>query len=295
MEGTESTSCVPRPRGFTLVELLVVIAIIGVLIALLLPAVQAAREAARRTSCQNNLKQISLGILNYESATKWFPAAYNNNDNGYRRPAHNFVQFILPYVEQQAIYDLIDFKKNWNLLANKRAVENDLPMFICPSTPGERRWMSDYGTCELIDPSAYNPLISGRHITQRTEWWSILRRDTIRGSTVKDGLSNSFLLFEDAGRPEIWRGRELIPPKTPNDLVTGARWADDDNYFWIHDVCNVTSMFNCNNNNEIYAFHTNGANFAFGDGSVRFFTPSINPEAFVSLFTCAAGDSASSE
>src|SRR6476469_3519878 len=115
-----------QKRGFTLVELLVVIAIIGILVALLLPAIQAAREAARRTQCVNKQKQIGLAILNYESARKVLPMAYTPNYSGpqlkgpcsgtnppgtsFNNPAnglkdHFIITFLLPYLEQQALYD----------------------------------------------------------------------------------------------------------------------------------------------------------------------------------------------
>jgi prepilin-type N-terminal cleavage/methylation domain-containing protein/prepilin-type processing-associated H-X9-DG protein len=114
-----------RPRGFTLVELLVVIAIIGILVALLLPAIQAAREAARRMQCTNKLKQIGLATLNYESARKQLPLAYTPNFTGAIgvgpcpgqntqgnadnfKPHHFVLTFILPYLEYQALYDQID-------------------------------------------------------------------------------------------------------------------------------------------------------------------------------------------
>src|SRR3954470_19143797 len=112
-------------RGFTLVELLVVIAIIGILVALLLPAIQAAREAARRMQCTNKMKQIGLAILNYESAKKQLPLAYTPNFTGpigkgpcpgantpgnldNYKPHHFVLTFILPYLELQNIYDQID-------------------------------------------------------------------------------------------------------------------------------------------------------------------------------------------
>src|SRR4051812_46549754 len=91
--------------GFTLVELLVVIAIIGVLVALLLPAVQAAREAARRTQCSNNLKQLSLALLNYETVHTTFPPA------GIDTNQMSWTVLLLPYFEQQALYDQFNFNK----------------------------------------------------------------------------------------------------------------------------------------------------------------------------------------
>src|SRR4051794_6251308 len=102
-------------RGFTLVELLVVIAIIGILVALLLPAVQAAREAARRSQCVNNLKQITLAMLNYEGAKKQLPVLYTflNPHTKADAPAHGIHIWILPYMEYQPVYDQYDFTKLW--------------------------------------------------------------------------------------------------------------------------------------------------------------------------------------
>lgn len=108
------------PRGFTLVELLVVIAIIGILVALLLPAIQSARAAARRSQCQNNLKQIGIALLNYHNAKREFPEGMYFDvtsptqippaaDSPYFRP--NWIIKILPFMEEQAIYDRFDFKQ----------------------------------------------------------------------------------------------------------------------------------------------------------------------------------------
>ncbi len=152
-----------KPRGFTLVELLVVIAIIGVLVALLLPAVQAAREAARRMSCSNNLKQVGLGLLNHESAYGEFPSGsfggdasscipdvsaawhgYNNDE--YKRSLYSgFVQ-ILPFIEMQNLYDKFDLEgvgiwrsggfggsSTWRTPQREEAVGTRLEVYVCPS------------------------------------------------------------------------------------------------------------------------------------------------------------------
>jgi prepilin-type N-terminal cleavage/methylation domain-containing protein len=127
--------------GFTLVELLVVIAIIGILIALLLPAIQAARGAARRASCENNIRQIGLAMHNYIDANK------NRLPPGYcESPGTSFQAYILPFIEETVAYKNYDFKKNWNDTANKKAVETEIPMFVCPTAPpGEsRQYISDY-------------------------------------------------------------------------------------------------------------------------------------------------------
>ena len=115
-------------RAFTLVELLVVIAIIGVLVSLLLPAVQAAREAARRSQCVNNLKQIGLAVQNYATQQDKVPAAC------YQDETPTWLVLILPYMEQQATYDLWDLKAKWHAQVNEVArAAPPIPVYLCPS------------------------------------------------------------------------------------------------------------------------------------------------------------------
>jgi prepilin-type N-terminal cleavage/methylation domain-containing protein len=129
-----------RRHAFTLVELLVVIAIIGVLVALLLPAVQAAREAARRSQCSNNLKQFGLALANYASQKESFPAGlYQENKNGKYQGDAFFIR-ILPFMEQQAVYSQWDFKNRANnSLTQTSPAAADLPFMLCPTDqPAER-------------------------------------------------------------------------------------------------------------------------------------------------------------
>ncbi|MEM7313252.1 MAG: DUF1559 domain-containing protein [Planctomycetota bacterium] len=134
-----------RTLGFTLVELLVVIAIIGILVALLLPAVQTAREAARRTHCMNNVRQVALACLNHESATRRFPVGTSSTES--RDVLHTWASYILPYVEEANSFNEIDFSvPSWYPLvtgnppftdeANPDWVSRQFSFYLCPSGIG---------------------------------------------------------------------------------------------------------------------------------------------------------------
>ena len=137
-----------KQKAFTLIELLVVIAIIGVLVGLLLPAVQQAREAARRSSCKNNLKQVGLALHSFESANRALPAGYlyisgakydtqasniSGEDNAANHKGHAWGAMILSIMEQQALYDRFDFDLPCFSPANKSARETSVSSYLCPS------------------------------------------------------------------------------------------------------------------------------------------------------------------
>jgi prepilin-type N-terminal cleavage/methylation domain-containing protein len=326
-------------RGFTLVELLVVIAIIGILVALLLPAVQAAREAARRIQCTNQMKQIGLAMINYESALGKLPPAYTPNwtgtplsgqcpgieedgaeSNGLKD--HHLFTFILPYMEQSALYDQFDFSRDWNSkfadgdnTPNRQLSATPLAELICPSGPSgdERaglqfaadgttdigRAATDYapcvdiytptggneGFCELVDAGLAKPRDLGNLEGLVTDSSTSLRRAT-------DGLSKTFMLFEDAGRPLQYIRGEL----QDEHVLSGGNWADPATYFvygFSSGECGITTLMNCTNWDEIYSFHPGGANFLNGDGSVHYHGDDLDIELFITLFTRAADDVAS--
>jgi prepilin-type N-terminal cleavage/methylation domain-containing protein len=198
--------------AFTLVELLVVIAIIGVLVALLLPAVQAAREAARRMQCTNNLKQVALGLLNYENAKKslpggssydwWGPAGTTKNN--YSR----WVPVVLPYMEQQTVSARINLKVPLATGANYDIVKSVvLPVFICPSDPlaaspilSQRRASGDNPeTCQgLWYKTSMGPTVPDRcdFITGLLPAEAALRcMGTDYGSTLKDAAGTIVTRF----------------------------------------------------------------------------------------------------
>ncbi len=271
-----------------------VIAIIGILIALLLPAVQAAREAARRTQCSNNLRQLGLATLMHVNVHEIFPPAASFNPN------HSMISHLLPFIEQDAIARNIDLSKDWAHADNRPFTEVNVATLICPSAPGGREdnYVSDYAPATRIDSRAYGSLVSGGLVESRgannsSGWDGILRlRGTSAGiqqrgpAGVRDGLSQTFLLFEDGGRPQYFiEGR----PQS-SSITSGYKWASEGLYFVIDYTCKGNSFFNCRNWDEIYSFHTGGCNFLYADGSVHFHSESMDPEVFVSRFTAAAGD-----
>jgi prepilin-type N-terminal cleavage/methylation domain-containing protein len=148
-----------RLTGFTLVELLVVIAIIGVLVALLLPAIQAAREAARRAQCQNNLKQIGLGVTNYDSAKGQFPPGSTTNGTAITAPnSSTWTVDILPYAEQQQLFAIWNPAVDFNQPANQRLRETFLPMYLCPGEVEASQLYqpeSGQGTGQFWAPGSY--------------------------------------------------------------------------------------------------------------------------------------------
>ena len=202
-------------RGFTLVELLVVIAIIGILIALLLPAVQAAREAARRTQCQNNLKQISLAVHNFHDTHNAFPVT--------RLPSNRltWVVYILPYLEQGAFYEGWDFDVSF-YDHPQEVRERPTPTYICPSRsrnsfrceyeyePGKFGAVGDYAACSGTDRLAWS---------QRDEEDGAMVQATLSGGkwksltslkSITDGTSNTLMIGEKsrpmALGPSVYNG-----------------------------------------------------------------------------------------
>ena len=302
-------------RAFTLVELLVVIAIIGILVALLLPAVQAAREAARRMQCSNNLKQMGLALHNFESSRRYFPPGSitgNTLTEAHKQlnlPAglsHAWMMFLLPHAEQQALFDQYQFNRDWRDPLNKTVRETHLSLVTCPSTPNSKRldsatsggftWQSaasDYGVDNAVNAALYPlNLIDVASSKSPDGVMSINELHTV--AQILDGMSNTMWICEDAGRPMAYRvKRRLIA----GIRVSGAGWADRENEYITHGVDFATGTIfsgpcpiNCTNNNEIYSFHPGGAMCMFGDGSVRFVAETIDIRVVARLITKEAGE-----
>jgi type II secretory pathway pseudopilin PulG len=230
------------------VELLVVVAIIGILVALLLPAVQAAREASRRSQCVSNLKNLSLAALGFESARGYFAPAAQDRDGeppvGVKPPlaTHNGISLLLPYFEQGNKYQLIDFDWDWDDMTrskNELHTKQDLGgILICPSTPivNDNRHSSDYCAANRVDaygakslaPLIAARLVDGKHGIPEADriWDGILQYDYVHmtdpaktdrrrtdAGEVLDGLSNTFLYWESAAKPFMfgWYQRATDP------------------------------------------------------------------------------------
>ncbi len=189
-----------RRRAFTLVELLVVIAIIGILVALLLPAVQAAREAARRMQCSNNLKQIGLAIHNYHDAHKVFPMSVGWNPDNSRRGQFSDKVMMLPYLEQTNNYKATDIGRHpwtatgWHGNDNIRTQSIRLPVFLCPSD-GQESTYGAAGNHNYATNIGLNPSTFGRNRKHDGFAWFVgagFENDSpVTAGRLLDGTSNT--------------------------------------------------------------------------------------------------------
>lgn len=298
-----------RPlHGFTLVELLAVIAIIATLIGLLLPAVQAARESARRTQCSNNLRQTGLAVNLHAEAVRRLPAGGRGTNFSTTPPEtvssmHSLFTVLLPYLEQQAIYDSIDRTIPYHAsLENLLATRHVIGTFLCPSeswrgqTADEEGFgYTDYGATSFatIDPvsGTPNPLMracgSLIHVPQPI-------------SRISDGLSKTMALAEDAGRHGVMPIQEH-EPSTGNPRKFW-RWVEPACAFGVSWPVNAHASprggpldcpwltTDCGPNQEIFSFHVGGAYAVFCDSHVRFLDDTTEPRVLRALVTRSSGD-----
>jgi len=319
-------------KGFTLVELLVVIAIIAIIIGLLLPAVQAAREAARRMSCGNNLKQIGLALHNYESAHKVFPPSRINIST----PVvfqQSWQPMILPFIEQNNAHRLYNFNTSWFDFVNDAITTVNMPVMICPSAPNVRGlptpdlyvgvygntrtgtpvWgYCDYGSINAIRNAAFVSV--GLPSLGTREVFGVMARgpNGVSAAMIRDGLSNTAIVGEGAGRPNMYIGGRIASnPRSGIAFGTqfigdGWGWADINSGFSIDGsnefgIQNSTSsngavnvvgnrMINATNDSEIYSFHSGMAGFTYADGSVQYLADTIDGRVFIAIMTRDRGD-----
>ena len=292
------------PRAFTLVELLVVIAIIGMLVALLLPAVQAAREAARKASCRNNLRQIGLGLHNFESARKELPTGYQFTlVAGGNVLGHGWESYILPFLELKTLQDRIDFKKPVFDPVNLAARETHIPLLLCPTdvvSPttfvemgSEKYAMSCYaanfGTPDLDDDQEQAKGESG-------PWGPFYRNSHTRLREISDGLSNTLMVGERQNgvfRTAGAHGVHVEYETTWIGAVRDAQDPSDDHGHMVLFQTGHTPNHPNSDDRDVSASHSGEALFLLCDGSARSIGESIDEEVYLALGTMAGGETAS--
>jgi prepilin-type N-terminal cleavage/methylation domain-containing protein/prepilin-type processing-associated H-X9-DG protein len=310
-------------KGFTLIELLVVIAIIGILIALLLPAVNAAREAARRTQCKNKLKQLALGLNNYMEARKAFPAGQAHTRTSFSTPGCTsspsgqpangrapWTVHLLPYIEQDSLYRQFDLTKTFTSSYSDQAGvghEGDPPndaLFLlvnsdyqCPSDPNSNSDTnnSNYfgvqgGGSDTTTPQMYSCRTNSGRVYYNNG--VLYHNSNVRVKDVPDGFSKTFLVGETkyqitkTARPDNVRlGWASTGYLSPQNARTGVLAAAVDG---INSVDGHGGTVNPLDPLDYFSrlfgsFHSGGCHFAFCDGSVQFISDSISMTTYYRL------------
>ena len=292
-----------RRRAFTLVELLVVIAIIGVLIALMLPAVQMAREAARRMSCSNNLKQIGLGLHLYHDTFQKLPAGWRAFDpntgqpHWYGEPGWGWGAAVLPYMEQTAVYKkLVHLDLPITDPANDLARVTALEVYRCPSDVGDRTFVLQAGPIYVGSGGGFTPteLATGNYlgVFGTIDFHDICSgpdcqgngtfflNNGVRFADIQDGLSQTLVVGERCSKlaPSTWVG-----------MVTGGE----------HAVARVVGAATYPPNSEqqpehyfhnFSSFHPSGTQFLAADGSAKLIVETIELSVYQALCTRGLGE-----
>jgi prepilin-type processing-associated H-X9-DG protein/prepilin-type N-terminal cleavage/methylation domain-containing protein len=291
-------------RAFTLIELLVVISIIGLLTALLLPAVQGAREAARRTQCVNNLKQLGVAVHNYESTHRAFPPGYvsnfdsGGNDTG---PGWGWGALLLPQMEQKPLFDAVNFSLPIEDSTNQTSRLTRISAYLCPSDDQAPSWLAmrrdasgtpTQGICQVASANyvgmygTSDPGIDGDGI--------FFRDSSIGVSAVIDGTAQTIAAGERGHSlgEATWvgsvTGAALFP--VDNDGVGYPRVESGPGMILGHAGGNLGPGDPSAEVNQFYSRHPGGVNFLFADGHVSFLKITLNAKTFRALATRAGGE-----
>ena len=289
-----------RKHGFTLVELLVVIAIIGILIGMLLPAVQQVREAARRIQCANNVRQISLAAMNFESANMRFPSGWLSDDSSSTSngPGWSWATSLLPFVEQQNLASQIDFALPITDASNGPATLETIPIFLCPSDPDPE--VLDFGST-VSTPVGSG---SGTRPSSNDSGQVLLSRSNYSGAfgniEVEDDPFNGNGMFFGNSRV----GFQDIRDGSSNTILFGERRNDLGGVTWVGVVDGIEEPFarvvgatdrspNGQGFEDFRSYHPGGVNVGLADGSTQFISDGITDTIFQALGSRAGGEVAS--
>jgi prepilin-type N-terminal cleavage/methylation domain-containing protein/prepilin-type processing-associated H-X9-DG protein len=327
------------PQGFTIIELMVVIAIIGILISLLLPAVQKVRESAARMTCSNNLKQIGIALHSYHDQRGTLPPGYvdgntnpdstPDNDLG---PGWGWAAHILPYIEQENIWNQINFSKPVGMGVNVQVSQTTIAIYQCPSdaffyplvfnvydsnykviaSVAHANYVACSGWEECFNgaggdpqPGPGNDGLSGRY--GQAGRGAFYRNSTTRLTDVIDGLSGTIFVGERSGNhsPVTWTGAipggrcpAWMAGQAPYSPPPGPAYDNADfGEAFVLAHANATHLPSADNPfydpDTFYSMHSpQGANFLFGDGSVHYLMSSINPTTYQALSTIGGGETA---
>jgi len=295
-------------RGFTLVELLVVIAIIGVLVSLLLPAVQVARESARRSACTNNLKQIGLAIANYQLAKKVYPPSCSESleeqfefrHDPQKAVRQSWGSVILPYLELESFADTIDRSQHAVFSANKTAAATEVPLYRCPSYIGPEFSESDrYATLQQKCAIGNYVAIGGSSVgnlwgVELDPDGAIIPGGDVSPKDITDGLSHTVFIAET--REEIlaaWAdGLTASVAAQAYDRTRPPRYAKTQsalNYTPYYEEGPIVARYGPS------SMHPGGAHHLLGDGSVRLVDDDVSLDVYVALATRAGGEAGNDE
>jgi prepilin-type N-terminal cleavage/methylation domain-containing protein len=301
-----------RSSGFTLIELLVVIAIIGILVGMLLPAVQSVREAARRTDCSNRMRQMAIATLNYEGARQHFPpGTHTYNGTNVNLSIHSH---LLVYMEQNAVADLVDFTVGWNSATNQVASDTQVGFFMCPSNVdnlptgagGRNNYYGNAGV-QILHSGIPDPNPGDPNFGMPPSDGIFFNASRIKIRDITDGASNTALFSErvtgdgsnGVSTPKSDTYQPGTYPSTPDEAIAhanaidvtdlsfqgysnvGASWLrsyHSTNRYWHVNVPNGRSaMFPPNRiMTTASSYHPGGISMVKADGSLKFIPSTID-------------------